>query len=64
MLKRNRKAALDALKAYLSKKKSKDIWSKDLINKTLDTYLSKDNEGKLKTFNGIAIWYLKNKLNK
>ena len=64
MLKRNRKAALDALKAYLSKKKSKDIWSKDLINKTLDIYLSKDNEGKLKTFNGIAIWYLKNKLNK
>lgn len=62
MLKRNRKEVLDALKKYLIQKQRQGNWSKDLLVKTLNKIQTKDSNGKLNPYIGIAVWYLKKKI--
>lgn len=58
----NRKAVLEACKEYLRKHQKNGAWSSALLQKMLQHYENRDDEGKKKEYAGIAIWYIKRRL--
>lgn len=61
-LKSNRKSALDSLKKFISKKSPNKTSSKELLIKIKRNYETFDNEGKLKEFSGIILYYLNKRI--
>lgn len=61
-LKQNRKAVLDACKEKLRRMKVKGQWNKTLLKKVLKEYEEPDEQGRLREYSGIAIWYLKKRI--
>lgn len=59
LLKKNRLEVLDAVIHELKKKKS---WRKGTIDKLLASWNNLDDNGQLKPYNGIVVWYLRKKL--
>lgn len=61
-LMQNRKAVLDEVKRFLSKKKKEGNWSKKDIKRMIQNYEQPDENGKKKPYAGIVVWYLKKHL--
>lgn len=61
-LKQNRRAVLDAYKEKLRRMKAKGQWNKTLLKKILKEYEEPDEQGQIREYSGIAIWYLKKRI--
>lgn len=63
-LKENRKEVLNACKEKLKKNKKQGLWTKSMLQRMLIEYEYPDADGKLKPYSGIAVSYLKAKINR
>lgn len=61
-LKQNRRAVLKACKEKLKRMKASGQWNKTLLKKILKEYEEPDEQGYLREYSGIAIWYLKKRI--
>ena len=61
-LKQNRRAVLTACKEKLKRMKAKGQWNKTLLKKILKEYEEPNEQGQLREYSGIAIWYLKKRI--
>lgn len=61
-LMQNRKAVLDEVKKFLSKKRKEGNWTERDIKKMIQEYEQPDTDGRKKPYAGIVIWYLKKHL--
>lgn len=61
-LKLNRKEVLKACKEKLKRMQGKGLYRKALLKKILKEYEEPDEQGHLREYSGIAIWYLKKKI--
>lgn len=61
-LMQNRKAVLDEVKCFLSKKKREGSWTAKDIKNMIQEYEQPDANGRKKSYAGIVLWYLKKHL--
>lgn len=59
----NRREVLNACKEKLAKMKKNGMWSKSMLRKILKEYEMPDEQGRLKPYSGIVLWYLEKRLN-
>ncbi|MEY8410427.1 hypothetical protein AALB51_04165 [Lachnospiraceae bacterium 62-26] len=59
----NRREVLNACKEKLAKMKKNGMWSKSMLRKVLKEYEMPDEQGRLKPYSGIVLWYLEKRLN-
>ncbi len=59
----NRREGLNACKEKLAKMKKNGMWSKSMLRKVLKEYEMPDEQGRLKPYSGIVLWYLEKRLN-
>lgn len=62
LLRLNRKCVLESCINELKRQKDRGNWNTNLLRKMLRIFEERDSEGNYKEFSGIAISYLKNKL--
>lgn len=58
----NRKAVLVACKEKMKRMKQRGQWNKAFLQRILKEYEEPDESGHLKPYSGIAIWYLKKRI--
>lgn len=63
-LMKNRREVLKACKEKLRTIQKNGVWKQSILEKMLQEYEEPDGQGYLKPYSGIAIWYLKKRLNK
>ena len=59
----NRREVLNACKEKLAKMKKNGMWSKSMLRKVLKEYEMPDEQGRLKPYSGIVLWYVEKRLN-